>query len=145
MVTTRSASKKAASAQRPNTKTASAYPQRSSLRRALQSSRRDTAAASTDAAAPTLPPPALRRPTHIAHTNGTPAPRRGWYRVRAIVAEASGRDGRRKYLVDWEGRDPRSGGPWPNTWVDAKNVTRSAKREWEDKKAEETQGASTKA
>ncbi|XXH04520.1 hypothetical protein Hte_010936 [Hypoxylon texense] len=161
MVSTRSASKKAPEARgRPKTKPASAsvntYPQRSSLRRALQVSRRDAAAASADASTTTAaalalpppppPPPPARPPARhrrtpaAAHANGVPAPRRGWYQVRAIVAEAGGGggggDGRRMYLVDWEGRDPRSGCPWPYSWVDAKDVTRSAKREWEDRKEE---------
>ncbi|KAI1760828.1 hypothetical protein GGR53DRAFT_508109 [Hypoxylon sp. FL1150] len=97
-------------------KTASTHPQRSSMRRALQISLRDAA---TSLARPPAP---ARYPDATAN---------GWHRIRAIVAEACAPDGQVSYLVDWEGRDPRSGMPWPNSWVIARNVTRFAKRKWE--------------
>ncbi|KAI0010251.1 hypothetical protein F4779DRAFT_639528 [Xylariaceae sp. FL0662B] len=37
------------------------------------------------------------------------------------------------YLVEWEGRDPRTGRPWPGSWVNARDVSASAIREWEEK------------
>ncbi|KAI0180601.1 hypothetical protein GGR52DRAFT_251235 [Hypoxylon sp. FL1284] len=154
MAYTRSAAKKVAETR----KTATAappkndYPQRSSLRRALQVSRRElavttaagTVAAAAAAASHTTTPARRQRPRRgsprakTENNHGVPASRRGWYRIRAIVAEAETRtangEGCRKYLVDWEGRDPRSGHAWPQTWVDAKNVTRSAIREWEERR-----------
>ncbi|KAI0840333.1 hypothetical protein F5Y06DRAFT_237524 [Hypoxylon sp. FL0890] len=63
-------------------------------------------------------------------TNGIPTTRKGWYRVRSIIAEMPNQNGRLTYLVDWEGRDPRTGLGWPSSWVDVKNVSAAAIREW---------------
>lgn len=52
-----------------------------------------------------------------ADAHGIPTSRKGWYHVSAIVAEARDRSGGLTYLVDWEGRDARTGLPWPSTWV----------------------------
>ncbi|KAI6085570.1 hypothetical protein F4821DRAFT_149267 [Hypoxylon rubiginosum] len=101
------------------------HPQRSSLRRAIQISLRDV-----PTTAPSQPGPA-QHPTANANTNGVPTLRSNWYHIRAIVAEARTIDGRLEYLVDWEGRDPRSGMPWPETWVSARDVTKTAIRAWE--------------
>ncbi|KAI1114549.1 hypothetical protein F5Y14DRAFT_163406 [Nemania sp. NC0429] len=65
-----------------------------------------------------------------------PTSKRGWYRVQNIVNETpSG-----LYLVEWEGRDPRTGAKWPASWVDAKNISASALYEWEKKKENRTDG-----
>ncbi|KAI1770479.1 hypothetical protein F4818DRAFT_446281 [Hypoxylon cercidicola] len=150
MAQTRSATKKALETRKPTAWHAypKHLPQRSSLRIALESSRQEAA---PNASAALAPPPArspARRGSARPRTKSASASASsgGWHGVRAIVAEAGGGDGRLKYLVDWEGHDPRSGAPWPNTWVDAKNVTRSAKREWEDKKKDmQKAGASASA
>ncbi|KAI1085455.1 hypothetical protein F5B20DRAFT_518420, partial [Whalleya microplaca] len=64
--------------------------------------------------------------------NGVPGGKRGWYRVREIVSQARAGSGV-VYLVEWEGRDPRTGCRWPGSWVNAKDVSASAIREWERK------------
>ncbi|KAI0594856.1 hypothetical protein F4775DRAFT_414402 [Biscogniauxia sp. FL1348] len=63
---------------------------------------------------------------------------RGWHRVREIVHEVGGNSaaGRKKvYLVEWEGRDPRTGAAWPSSWVNATDVSAAAIREWEARNA----------
>ncbi|KAI1150755.1 hypothetical protein F4825DRAFT_391121 [Nemania diffusa] len=62
------------------------------------------------------------------------ATRRGWHQVREIINEAPGG----LYLVEWEGRDPRTGVKWPASWIQAKNVSASAVRHWETRKKERT-------
>ncbi|KAI1201174.1 hypothetical protein F5X97DRAFT_290558, partial [Nemania serpens] len=53
--------------------------------------------------------------------------RKGWYQVQNIINETpSG-----LYLVEWQGRDPRTGAKWPASWVEAKNISPSAIHEWE--------------
>ncbi|KAL7626105.1 hypothetical protein AAE478_002875 [Parahypoxylon ruwenzoriense] len=59
----------------------------------------------------------------------------GWYAVSEIVGETR-KAGRALYLVDWEGVDPRTGEQWPNSWVEAKDVSPEAIRAWEDDKKE---------
>ncbi|KAI2621036.1 hypothetical protein GGS21DRAFT_386457 [Xylaria nigripes] len=56
--------------------------------------------------------------------------RNGWYEVRGIIYEAPGG----LYLVEWKGRDPRTGVMWPASWVKAKNVSASAVLDWEGRK-----------
>ncbi|KAI1804329.1 hypothetical protein F4811DRAFT_285735 [Daldinia bambusicola] len=67
------------------------------------------------------------------NTNGIPTSRKGWYHVRSIINEAHDVNGRLIYFVDWEGHDPRTGIGWPGSWVNSKNVSEAAIREWEDK------------
>ncbi|KAI1174137.1 hypothetical protein F4777DRAFT_411495 [Nemania sp. FL0916] len=56
--------------------------------------------------------------------------RRGWHEVREIINETpSG-----LYLVEWEGLDPATGVKWPASWVEAKNVSAAAIRDWNMKK-----------
>ncbi|RYP58764.1 hypothetical protein DL769_008822 [Monosporascus sp. CRB-8-3] len=63
-------------------------------------------------------------------------PRKGWYGIKEIVGE--GRDrGNPVYLIEWEGCDPKSGVVWPCSWVDAKDVSAGAIREWESSKGTE--------
>ncbi|KAI1121553.1 hypothetical protein F5Y10DRAFT_288326 [Nemania abortiva] len=54
------------------------------------------------------------------------ATRRGWHQVRGIINEVPGG----LYLVEWEGRDPRTRVKWPASWVQAKNVSASAVHDW---------------
>ncbi|OTA76187.1 hypothetical protein M434DRAFT_18524 [Hypoxylon sp. CO27-5] len=63
-------------------------------------------------------------------TNGALPSRKGWYRVRSIIAESRNQKGALIYLVDWEGLDPRTGVAWPSSWVNANNVSAAAIREW---------------
>ncbi|RYP68597.1 hypothetical protein DL771_006569 [Monosporascus sp. 5C6A] len=64
------------------------------------------------------------------------APRKGWHGIKEIVGE--GRDrGNLVYLIEWEGCEPRSGIMWPCSWVDAKDVSAGAIREWESRKGTE--------
>ncbi|KAI1477828.1 hypothetical protein F4774DRAFT_427010 [Daldinia eschscholtzii] len=65
--------------------------------------------------------------------NGIPTSRKGWYRVRSIINEAHDINGHLIYFVDWEGHDPRTGIGWPGSWVNSKNVSEAAIREWQDK------------
>ncbi|KAI1871488.1 uncharacterized protein JN550_004482 [Neoarthrinium moseri] len=74
----------------------------------------------------------------VDYSNGVPTSRHGWYRIRGIVAEMGPR-----YLVEWEGLDPKTGHPWPSTWVGIDDPTESifdvsigAINEWERKKKE---------
>ncbi|RYP26440.1 hypothetical protein DL768_011733 [Monosporascus sp. mg162] len=63
-------------------------------------------------------------------------PRKGWHSIKEIVGE--GRDrGNLVYLIEWEGCDPKSGTMWPCSWVDAKDVSAGAIREWESRKGTE--------
>ncbi|KAI1465203.1 uncharacterized protein F4812DRAFT_136492 [Daldinia caldariorum] len=66
-------------------------------------------------------------------TNGVPTSRKGWYHVRSIINEAHDVRGRLIYFVDWEGQDPRTGIGWPGSWVNSKNVSEAAIREWRNK------------
>ncbi|KAI8961029.1 hypothetical protein F5Y11DRAFT_243968 [Daldinia sp. FL1419] len=68
-----------------------------------------------------------------ADINGIPTSRKGWYRVRSIIAESYNRNGNLAYFVDWEGYDPRTGIGWPGSWVSSKNVSEAAIREWKEK------------
>ncbi|KAI1503300.1 hypothetical protein F5X99DRAFT_407117 [Biscogniauxia marginata] len=65
--------------------------------------------------------------------NGIPLRRKGWYRVKEVTHEAR-RASSLVYLVEWEGRDPKTGALWPSSWVAAKDVSASAIREWAAKK-----------
>ncbi|KAI1378436.1 hypothetical protein F4677DRAFT_394952 [Hypoxylon crocopeplum] len=65
--------------------------------------------------------------------NNSIASRKGWYRVRCIIAEARNPDGRTVYLVDWEGCDPRTGTGWPGSWVNARDVSTAAIRDWQER------------
>ncbi|KAI0976486.1 hypothetical protein F4678DRAFT_227916 [Xylaria arbuscula] len=56
--------------------------------------------------------------------------RKGWHHVRQITNEVPGG----RYLVEWEGYDPRTGVNWPASWVTAQNVSKNAIRDWEDRK-----------
>lgn len=69
--------------------------------------------------------------------NGIPTSRKGWYRVRSIITEAHDRNGHLIYFVDWEGHDPRTGIGWPGSWVNSKNVSEAAIREWQDKRTKQ--------
>ncbi|KAI1654618.1 hypothetical protein F4813DRAFT_370567 [Daldinia decipiens] len=66
--------------------------------------------------------------------NGIPTSRKGWYRVQSIIAEAHDRSGHLIYFVDWESHDSRTGIGWPGSWVNSKNVSKAAIREWQDKR-----------
>ncbi|RYP02144.1 hypothetical protein DL764_005939 [Monosporascus ibericus] len=66
-------------------------------------------------------------------------PRKGWHGIKEIVSEGSDR-GNLVYLIEWEGCDPKSGIMWPCSWVDAKDVSAGAIREWESRKATEAYG-----
>ncbi|KAI2636531.1 hypothetical protein GGS26DRAFT_499682 [Hypomontagnella submonticulosa] len=70
-------------------------------------------------------------------TNGILTSRKGWHRIREILAEARNQDGHLIYFVDWEGSDPRTGVSWPGSWVNANNVSATAVREWKDKQNQE--------
>ncbi|KAI0400823.1 hypothetical protein F4802DRAFT_601585 [Xylaria palmicola] len=62
-------------------------------------------------------------------TQSTPTAK-GWHGVRQIFNEVPGG----LYLVEWEGRDPRTGVKWPASWVKAENVSASAIHDWEKRK-----------
>ncbi|KAI1143686.1 hypothetical protein F5Y05DRAFT_407092 [Hypoxylon sp. FL0543] len=120
------------------------HAQRSSLRRAIQESLRDVPAV----AAPEGPPASTASTNTKRHGSqrtsksnlaGSGSPNEisdnGWHLIRSIIAEARNPDGRFSYLVEWEGHDPRTGVNWPSSWVDAKNVSKAAKREWAELQA----------
>ncbi|KAI1339374.1 hypothetical protein F5Y15DRAFT_424073 [Xylariaceae sp. FL0016] len=65
--------------------------------------------------------------------NGVPTSRKGWYRIHGIVNES--RMGNQfVYLVEWAGRDPKPGIPWPDSWIDSKDVSKAAIKFWEKSK-----------
>lgn len=68
-------------------------------------------------------------------SNGIPSKRKGWYYISCIVNEICSGD-KVKYLVEWEGEDPKTGVKWPAEWVDKKHVSKSAMKCWEAKKDE---------
>ncbi|KAI1454917.1 hypothetical protein F4805DRAFT_460292 [Annulohypoxylon moriforme] len=69
------------------------------------------------------------------NANGIATPFKGWYRIKTIVTESRNQSGGLIYLVDWEGVDPRTGISWPSSWVESKNVSVAAIREWNDFKS----------
>ncbi|KAI9441368.1 hypothetical protein H4582DRAFT_1810608 [Lactarius indigo] len=52
-----------------------------------------------------------------------------WWEVVEIVAE----DGKR-YRVRWAGKDPKTGKPWPLSWVPNSHCSSELIKEWERKK-----------
>jgi len=53
----------------------------------------------------------------------------GWYRIRAIIDERRGR-----YLVAWEGKNPKTTQDWPPSWTPKNWVTASSVVDWEKEK-----------
>ncbi|KAI0138700.1 hypothetical protein F4776DRAFT_65691 [Hypoxylon sp. NC0597] len=112
--------------------TLTAPPQLTSGTNSAQSTTSQTPATPLSAAStqPSGTTSASNNGSNDVGTNGVLTSRKGWYRIRSIVAEARNEKGRLSYLVDWEGVDPRTGVAWPSSWVEAKNVSAAAIREW---------------
>ena len=61
------------------------------------------------------------------------------WNVVEIVKEKPG-----KYFVRWEGEDPATGKPWPNSWVSRHDCTSDLVAEWKQKKREKERDSSRK-
>ncbi|KAH8668526.1 hypothetical protein BX600DRAFT_510618 [Xylariales sp. PMI_506] len=72
------------------------------------------------------------------HLNGIPAEQSGWYYITSIVNEAGTGD-RLRYLVKWDGINPLTGLPFPDSWVSPEDVSAAALESWEQDKMSCTQ------
>ena len=64
-----------------------------------------------------------------SYGSGSSSSKGGWFEVVGIVEE----DGRR-YKVQWAGKDPKTGKPWPLDWVPKSHCSPELIKDWEKKK-----------
>lgn len=54
------------------------------------------------------------------------------YKIKDIIDED-----RTRYHIRWEGHDPKTGKPWPDTWEPKLNANKPAVEAWKKQKAEQ--------